>query len=88
MRADEYQRRLASSTVPLPDPARSPESEIFISFPQLVEHGVDYSRVHLRRLVEGGLFPRPVLLSANRIAWKWDVRAGGLEGKPTPVVES
>jgi predicted DNA-binding transcriptional regulator AlpA len=31
--------------------------------------GIPYSRDHLRRLVKGGQFPKPIALSSARIAW-------------------
>ena len=31
--------------------------------------GVNYSRVHLHRLIQAGKFPRPVKLGENRNAW-------------------
>jgi predicted DNA-binding transcriptional regulator AlpA len=70
MRDDEYRRRLTYHDVPRRELARSPEAEIFVSYGQLRDHGVMFSRVHLRRLIEQEQFPRPLLLSANRIAWR------------------
>jgi predicted DNA-binding transcriptional regulator AlpA len=50
---------------------RSPEDESFITYNQLPDYGIpQYSRVHIRRLMARGLFPRPVMLSPNRIAWR------------------
>jgi predicted DNA-binding transcriptional regulator AlpA len=43
---------------------------VFVPFSQLAKHGADYSRVHLRRLIERELFPPPIQLSPNRIAWR------------------
>jgi prophage regulatory protein len=41
-----------------------------LEFDQLKpEKGVPYCRDHLRRLVNNGRFPRPVNVSARRIAW-------------------
>src|SRR5690242_19703570 len=70
MREIEYQRQLMYHDVPRRELARSPEAEIFVAYSQLREHGVTFSRVHLRQLIELGQFPRPHLLSANRIAWR------------------
>ena len=70
MRAEEFQRRLMHRGVPPAAQTRSPESEIFVGYDQLRDHGVPYSRVHLRRLIEQGHFPRPHILSPNRIAWR------------------
>lgn len=46
------------------------QQEIFITFPDLREHGISYCRVHLGRLMDKGEFPMAVRLSANRIAWR------------------
>ena len=40
-----------------------------LSYPQLRERGVPYTREHLRRLIDAGRFPQPVALSNKRIAW-------------------
>ncbi len=34
------------------------------------EKGIGYSRDHLRRMVKQGRFPKPIPLSAARIAWR------------------
>lgn len=47
------------------------EEDVFVSYAGLKDQiGTQYSRVHLRRLIARGLFPRPVHLSPNRIAWR------------------
>ncbi|GEM_PF-5332682 len=69
MRTREFKSLSAPTTSPKPAP-RSPGDEIFVTYPQLPCHGVKYARVHLRRLISRGLFPRPIMLSPNRIAWK------------------
>jgi len=33
------------------------------------EKGIDYSRVHLYRLMKAGQFPKPIHLGGNRIAF-------------------
>ena len=43
-----------------------------ISYPQLRERGILFSRAHLRRLIEAGRFPTPIRVSARRIAWLSD----------------
>ena len=43
---------------------------IFISYCDLRVLGIPYTRVHLNRLIHKGLFPPPVRLSPNRIAWR------------------
>ena len=40
-----------------------------IPYAQLRDRGIVFSRVHLRRLIEAGLFPAPVHVSERRIAW-------------------
>jgi predicted DNA-binding transcriptional regulator AlpA len=41
--------------------------EIYVSFPELrPKHGIPYCRLHVNRLMERGLFPRAIWLSANR----------------------
>ncbi len=42
---------------------------IFVPYPELKNHGIKYTRVHLNRLIARGLFPSPVQLTPNRIAW-------------------
>lgn len=70
MRTTEFKERLATATAPPIEPARSAEDEIFVSYAELAAHGVPFTRVHLRRLAARGLFPLPIMLSANRIAWR------------------
>ena len=42
----------------------------FIRYPQLRdEYGIDWTRVHLNRLIKAGKFPAPVQLGGNSIAW-------------------
>ncbi len=43
-----------------------------LSYPQLRERGVPYTREHLRRLIADNRFPAPVALSNKRIAWVED----------------
>jgi prophage regulatory protein len=40
-----------------------------LSFKDLRERGISYSRVHIHRLVGAGKFPRPIKIGANRTAW-------------------
>jgi len=70
MRIAEFQRHLASSAPSAALPPRPPEEEVFVPYVDLKNHGVNFTRIHLRRLAAKGLFPAPVMLSANRIAWK------------------
>jgi predicted DNA-binding transcriptional regulator AlpA len=72
MRIDEF-RRLSSGVAPVAFAETSPSpagGEVFVAYPELAEHGINYSRVHLRRLITRGLFPSAVMLSPNRIAWR------------------
>ena len=82
MRIAEYQRQLVNHAEPRGVLARSAENEIFVSYDQLRNHGVTFSRVHLRRLIELGQFPRPHLLSANRIAWRISELAAWKAARP------
>jgi hypothetical protein len=71
MHTTEFREHLADMEAPRTGPPRSADDEVFITYCQLPEHGVPiYSRVHTRRLIARGLFPRPVMLSPNRIAWR------------------
>lgn len=47
----------------------SEQCEALLSYQQLKERGIKYSRTHLLRLEKLGRFPRRVPLSASRIAW-------------------
>ena len=40
-----------------------------LSFKDLRERGISYSRVHIHRLVAAGKFPRPIKIGENRTAW-------------------
>jgi prophage regulatory protein len=40
-----------------------------LSYHQLRDRGVPYTREHLRRLIADNRFPAPVALSNKRIAW-------------------
>ena len=66
-----FQKRMRRQG-PLPAvPATSAADERFVAYQQLPEHGIPkYSRVHLRRLMARGLFPRAVYLTPNRCAWR------------------
>jgi predicted DNA-binding transcriptional regulator AlpA len=44
--------------------------ETFVLFAQLREQGINYTRVHLNRLMDRGLFPPAIRLSPNRIVWR------------------
>ena len=90
MKTKDFTRIVKASPALVPSPAaRSPEAEIFVAFTQLREHGVVYTRVHIRRLVAQGLFPVPVLMSPNRVAWRLSDLARWKASRPyAPVPES
>jgi hypothetical protein len=77
MRIAKFREHLAEKKAPTAGLPWSTDNEVFITYDQLPANGVpNYSRVHTRRLIGRGLFPRPVMLSPNRIAWrKSDVEA-------------
>jgi hypothetical protein len=66
MRTDKFREHLALTT----PPAHPAKGEVFIPYDRLADHGIRYTRVHLRRLIARGLFPAPVMLSPNRLAWR------------------
>jgi predicted DNA-binding transcriptional regulator AlpA len=41
-----------------------------VTYPELAEHGVPFTRKHLLVLQRRGLFPKAIELSPNRIAWR------------------
>jgi prophage regulatory protein len=47
-----------------------PRPQRFLSSKDLMERGINYSRVQLWRLIRAGEFPRPVQLSKQRSAWR------------------
>jgi predicted DNA-binding transcriptional regulator AlpA len=70
MRNAKFTEHLLDTHALHAEPSRSPDSEFFITYDQLPNCGIPkYSRVHIRRLIARGLFPCPVMLSPNRIAW-------------------
>jgi hypothetical protein len=77
MHIAQFREHLANKRALKPALPASADDEVFITYDQLPEHGVPrYSRVHMRRLMAEGLFPRSMMLSPNRIAWrKSDVAA-------------
>ena len=67
MNVGEFREHLAG---PLPGPSLV-NDEILVPYDELPDRGVPkYSRGHVRRLISRGLFPPPVQLSPNRIAWR------------------
>ncbi|HEV2161183.1 MAG TPA: hypothetical protein VGR52_02955 [Stellaceae bacterium] len=62
----------------------SAANEVFVTYTQLSEqHGIPFSRRHLRDLVARGLFPAPRLLGANTIAWPLSALAAWKASRPT-----
>lgn len=65
-----FQERLRQGSPPAATPT-SAVDERFVVYRDLANIvGVQYSRVHLRRLMNRGLFPRAIYLSPNRCAWR------------------
>jgi hypothetical protein len=67
MKTNEFKERLSKRT---PPNNTSACEEVFVPYFSLRDHGVLFTRVHLRRFIERGLFPPAVQLSPNRVAWK------------------
>jgi prophage regulatory protein len=40
-----------------------------LTWPDLEERGIPFSRATIYRKIDDGTFPRPVKIGANRIAW-------------------
>jgi len=59
-----------------------------VPYPALKERGIPFTRVHLRRLEEAGLFPRHIDLGENTIAWFEDEIDDLIERKPPSVTPS
>ena len=51
----------------------------FLSYEDLQERGIRLSRVQLKRNIELGLFPKPVRLGPNTIAWPEDAIEAWIE---------
>ena len=81
MRTSEFKRRFPIATAV--EAARAPETEVFVPFSGLAAHGINYTRVHTRRMIARGLFPPPVMLSPNRIAWRLSDLAAWKASRPT-----
>lgn len=77
LRIEEFEALLAApktssaaSLLTVPPAYSLPAGEVFVPYDQLSCHGIRFTRVHLRRLIRRGLFPAPIRLSPNRIAWR------------------
>jgi prophage regulatory protein len=55
---------------------------VFLTFRDLKERGVPFSRVHIRRLAARGQFPQPRQLSARRVAWIASEVAAWIASRP------
>jgi predicted DNA-binding transcriptional regulator AlpA len=42
---------------------------VFLTYPDLRDHGIKFTRVHINWLIARGQFPAAVWLSANRKVW-------------------
>lgn len=58
------------------------DNRILITYSGLAQLGIQYCRLHLRRMIEQGSFPAPIQLSPNRIAWKKAEIDQWLENRP------
>ena len=65
MKTSTFRKVLASGSSP-----RTPESDRLVAFANLPHYGIRYTRVHLRRLIARKLFPPPLQISPNRVAWR------------------
>jgi hypothetical protein len=79
-------RFAANTSLPVAPPLKR-----LLVFPELKPRGIyDGTRKNLRRLVKAGLFPAPVRVSPNRIAWRsedieaWIASLPPAEPKPCP----
>jgi predicted DNA-binding transcriptional regulator AlpA len=69
MRIEEFKQRLLETAAPAIQPPRLIEGDVIVTYKELPNEGIKYSRVHLRRLIAKGLFPAPRQLSPNRQGW-------------------
>ncbi len=83
MRTANFTEHLAHIKARPAEQRRSADDEVFITYDQLPDYGIPkYSRVHIRRLMARGLFPLPVMLSPNRIAWRQSDLAAWKASRP------
>jgi predicted DNA-binding transcriptional regulator AlpA len=57
----------------------------FVTYPELVNFGIPYSRKHLLDLQKRGDFPRALQLSPNRIAWDADQIQEWVSSRPVAL---
>jgi hypothetical protein len=81
MRTTEFEKQVATARAAGEHVLK--DDEVFLGYPTLRRHGIEYTRVHLRRLIVRGLFPAPVLLSPNRIAWRRSDLIAWMAARPT-----
>lgn len=87
MRIEEFKQLATTSRKPPEPQAHLPEPGIFVPYGALRSRGIPYTRVHLRRLIVRGLFPTPVQISANRIAWRADDLANWAASRPAAPIK-
>ena len=56
----------------------------FVSYSELKFLGINYCRVHLRRMMRAGLFPHCVAIGPGRIGWYEDEIAEWAHTRPKP----
>lgn len=56
-----------------------------LSFEQLGDIGIDYSREHLRRMERAEQFPKRVRLSPGRVAWRLSDIESWIESRPVGI---
>jgi prophage regulatory protein len=60
----------------------------FVTYDELPHFGVRYSRVHLRRLMARGQFPRAREITPNRIGWSLREIEHWLASRPVRAVSA
>jgi predicted DNA-binding transcriptional regulator AlpA len=85
MRLTEFKDHLSTAARPTAPVA---DDEVLVSFKHFAAYNIPtFSRIHLRRLMRRGLFPLPVMVSANRQAWRLSELKAWKASRPTaPIV--
>jgi predicted DNA-binding transcriptional regulator AlpA len=77
---------VTDDAAPAPIGHNRPPSQIepprYLTYPELRQYGVNYSRKHLIDLQRAGLFPQARQLSANRVGWVQSEIIAYLESRP------